>query len=286
MAYTGFNSSAVTNANEIAKIWSPFIVEFLKAKLVLTGLVTDRSSDAIVKGDTLYFPKTSTRATTTYTEGTLLTDILTANTDTNVTLTINQAPIIASVIPWTLEAKSMYDQKALRLREATYAVAKTIDSYIAALATSFSYNVTTSSVTVANLLYAYEKLNLNNVPQEDRAWVFSPVVMSDLIALTSGFFIQTLSSDEKSLMTGKVGTILGSPVYITNNVYSATSGSPAAAVYSNMYFHKSAIGFASLVKPKIEITENDQLVQGTMISVKSLFGACILDATRGCTITR
>ena len=202
------------------------------------------------------------------------------------TLTINQSPIIASVIPWTLQAKSMYDQKALRLREASYAVAKTIDSYIAALAISFAYNVTTSSVTVANLLKAYEYLNLNNVPQEDRAWVFSPVVMSDLIALTSGFFIQTLSSDEKSLMTGKVGTILGSPVYITNNVYSSTAGSPATTTYTNMYFHKSAIGFASLVAPKIEITENDQLVQGTMISVKSLFGAVILDANRGVAIVR
>ena len=66
-------------------------------------------------------------------------------------------------------------------------------------------------------------------------------------------------------MTGKVGTILGSPVYITNNVYSSTAGSPATTTYTNMYFHKSAIGFASLVAPKIEITENDQLVQGTMI---------------------
>jgi hypothetical protein len=286
MAYTGFNSSAVTNANEIQKVWSKFVVEFLKAKLVLAKLVTDRSSDALVKTDTLYFPKTSTRTTTTYTEGTLLTDILTANTDTNVTLTIDQAPIIASVIPWTLEAKSMYDQKALRLREATYAVAKTIDSYIAALAASFTYNITTSSVTVANLLKAYEYLNLKNVPQEERAWVFSPVVMSDLIALTSGFFIQTLSSDEKSLMTGKVGTILGSPVYITTNLAKSTSGSPATTVYGNMYFHKTAIGFASLVTPKIEITDNDQLVQGTMISVKSLFGACILDADRGVQIVR
>jgi hypothetical protein len=249
-------------------------------------LVTDRSSDALVKTGTLYFPKTSTRETTTYTEGQLLTDILTANTDTNVTLTINQAPIIASIIPWTLEAKSMYDQKALRLREATYAVAKTIDSYIASLAASFTYNITSSSVTIANLLKAFEYLNLKNVPLEDRAWVFAPPVLSDLVALTSGFFIQTLSSDEKSLMTGKIGMILGSPVYISNNLTASTSGSPATSVYANMYFHKTAIAYAALVTPKIEITDNDQLVQGTMISVKSLFGACILDADRGVQIVR
>jgi len=251
----------------------------------MTKLVTDRSEDAVVKGDTIYFPKTAARASKSYTEGSWITDDLAANTDTQVTLSINQAQYSPAIIPWTLDAKSKYDQRALRLRESVYAIAKNIDSYIAALATSFTYNITTSSVTVANLLKAYEYLNIANVPQDERAWVFSPVVLSDLIALTSGFFIQTLSSDEKSLMTGKVGTILGSPVYLSTNVYSSTSGSPASTTYTNMYFHKSAIGFAALKKPQTEMNY-EMLVQGEVINVRTLYGACILDANRGVTITR
>jgi hypothetical protein len=284
-AFTNFNSSAVTNANEIAKIWSPLVIEFLESNLVMTKLVTDRSVDVATKGDTIYFPKTATRTAKTYTEGAWVTDDLSANTDTNVTLTIDQAKYLPGIIPWTLEAKSKYDQKALRLREASYGIAQAIDSYIANLATGFAYNITTSSLTVANLLKAYEYLNMANVPHEGRAWVFSPVVLSDLIALTSGFFIQTLSSDEKSLMTGKVGTILGSPVYLSTNVKAATSGSPASTVYTNMYFHKSAIGFASLKKPMIE-SGYEMLVQGEVLNVKTLFGACILDSVRGVAITR
>lgn len=275
----------MTNANEIATIWSPLVVEFLQANLVLAKLVTDRTVDVATKGDTVYFPKTATRSTTAYTEGMRLSDNLTANTDTNVTLTINQARVLPGLIPWTLEAKSKYDQKALRLREATYGIAKYIDSYIAALATSFTYNVTTTSVTVANLLYCFEKLNVKNVPSDERAWVFSPVVLSDLIALTSGFFIQTLSSDEKSLMTGKVGTILGSPVYLSTNVYSSSSGSPASTLYSNMYFHKSAIAVAMLKTPQVESEYNMDL-QGEIVNVRTLFGACVLDADRGVVITR
>jgi len=284
MTISNINTST-TNSAEIAKIWSPLVVEFLQANLVMTKLVTDRSEDAVVKGDTIYFPKTAARASKSYTEGSWITDDLAANTDTQVTLSINQAQYSPAIIPWTLDAKSKYDQRALRLRESVYAIAKNIDSYIAALATSFTYNITTSSVTVANLLKAYEYLNIANVPQDERAWVFSPVVLSDLIALTSGFFIQTLSSDEKSLMTGKVGTILGSPVYLSTNVYSSTSGSPASTTYTNMYFHKSAIGFAALKKPQTEMNY-EMLVQGEVINVRTLYGACILDANRGVTITR
>ena len=278
-------NTTTTNANEIAQIWSPLVVEFLQANLVLAKLVTDRSVDVATKGDTIYFPVTATRVTYAYTDGMRLTDTLGANTDTNVTLTINQARISPALIPWTLEAKSKYDQKALRLRESTYGIAKYIDAYIAALATGFTYNITTTSVTVANLLKAYEYLNVANVPQDERAWVFYPTILSDLIALTSGFFIQTLSSDEKSLMTGKVGTILGSPVYLSTNIYGSTSGSPASTVYANMYFHKSAIGLAMLKKPEIE-SEYFLDAQGELINVRTLFGAVVLDAKRGCTITR
>lgn len=281
---TGLNTST-TNAVEIAKIWSPLVVEFLQANLVLAKLVTDRSMDVATKGDTLYFPKTATRTTTAYTEGMRLTDALSANTDTNVTLTIDQARIIPALIPWTLEAKSKYDQKALRLRESTYGIAKFIDSYIAALASGFTYQISTSSVTIANLLQAYEYLNMANVPQDERAWVFSPTVLSDLIALPSGFFIQTLSSDEKSLMTGKVGTILGSPVYLSTNVTATTSGSPATTKYTNMYFHKSSIALAMLKRPEIE-SEYFIDAQGEIINVRTLFGAVILDAIRGVAITR
>ena len=278
-------NTTTTNANEIAQIWSPLVVEFLQANLVLAKLVTDRSVDVATKGDTIYFPVTATRTTYAYTDGMRLTDTLGANTDSNVTLTINQARISPALIPWTLEAKSKYDQKALRLRESTYGIAKFIDSYIAALATGFSYNVTTTSVTVANLLTAFQYLNVANVPNDDRAWVFHPSVVSDLVGLTAGFFIQTLSSDEKSLMTGKIGMILGSPVYISTNVYPSTSGSPASSVYANMYFHRSAIGYAALKKPEIE-SEYFMDAQGELINVRCLFGAVMLDSKRGCTITR
>lgn len=284
MSIANINTST-TNAAEIAKIWSPLVVEFLQANLVLAKLVTDRSEDAVVKGDTIYFPKTAARASKTYTEGSWITDDLAANTDTQVTLTINQAKYSPAVIPWTLAAKSKYDQKALRLRESVYAIAKNIDSYIAALATGFSNNTTCSSVTIDVLAAAFEKLNSLNVPIDERAWVFHPTVFTDLVKLTSGFFIQTLSSDEKSLMTGKIGTILGSPVYMTTNVKASTSGSPASTVYTNMYFHKSAIAFAALKKPITEMSD-EILVQGLVVNVKTLYGATVLDADRGYTITR
>jgi hypothetical protein len=110
-----------------------------------------------------------------------LTDNLSANADTEVTLTIDKFYFSGFQIPYNLQAQSKFDIKADRLRAAGYGIAKQIDTDVATIGASFSKHIDAGSsaatgqvgdLVIANIIEAYTELNGNDVPSTDRQWVF------------------------------------------------------------------------------------------------------------------
>lgn len=268
---TGLHTGT-TNAVEVPEVWSDLVLDFQQANLVMANLVERRDLDVVSYGDTINMPVTAETTTVDYTEGDRLTDNLQANTDTQKVITITDAKMRPFLIPWTLDAQSKYDIKADRLRAATYAISKAIDTTVAAEGASLTttdINTAANAVILDDILEAYETLNSNNVPVTERAWVFRPSAYRDLLNLAGNHFISSDFTSGRPLENGKIGEILGSPVYQSTNI--AVDGTGGR----NLYFHKQAFGLAMQKSPKVE-SEYYMEAQGDMCNVRTLYGVTTL----------
>ena len=288
---TGLHTST-TNAVEIPEVWPGLVLEFQKANLVMANLVERRDMDVASGGDIVHFPVTATEDVVAYTDGKRLTDNLAANTDNEVTLTIDKFYFSGFQIPYNLQAQSKFDIKADRLRAAGYAIAKQIDTDVATIGASFSKHIDagTASATaqigdliIANIIEAYTTLNGNDVPTTDRNWVFDTSAYGELLAMTGNYFISYDFRQGKPLENGMIGTILGSPVYQTTNGYAGTGGSPAEATVNNLYFHKQAMALAMQVQPDVDMGY-DIDTMGELVNVKTAYGVALLRADFGVVI--
>jgi len=277
------SNNRTTNAVEVPEVWSSLVLEFQKENLVLANLVERRDMDVANYGDVIHFPVTAALSAGSYTDGARATENLSANTDTEVTVTINQAPWVNFCIVWTLSAQSKYDIKAERLRAAVHGVNKSIDSYLAGLTTSFATTVNSGggALVLDDVVDSFTTLNTANVPSENRAWVLKPICYGDLLKLTGNYFTSIDFRGNKPMTDGQIGMLLGSPVYFSTNM--GTVGSPA--VTRNLYFHKQALGLAMQKDVKVEETY-DQDAQGDLVTVKSLYGASVLRADYGVVLER
>ena len=275
-----------THANYIPSIWPGMVVEFREANLVMANLVNRRDIDVANFGDNFYYPITSKGTAVTYAAGNRLTDNLQVDTDSLITLTINQFKMHPFHIPWNVADQVKYDTMAINMRQAGVAIAEVIDSYvhtvaIAGITKQINDPATSQAtdITLAHILDAFVTLNGSDVPTGDRAWVFHPTAYGELLSLE--YFTKHDWVDNSPMTTGLIGSMLGSPVYQSTNVgTSASTGSPAETGYGNLYIHRDVIALAMQRKPEME-SEYDIDTQGILGNVKTGYGCVILRADHG-----
>jgi hypothetical protein len=177
----------------------------------------------------------------------------------------------------------------MKYKKAAYAVAKNFDSYVLALSSSFTttaVNSGGSTITNNDLTEAWATLNGNDVPTQERSWIFDPWCIKDLYDLTGNYFTSTDFSNRQGLVSGgNPAPLLGSPVYISTNMPSTTAGSPAQPIITNIYAHKEAIGWAAQFKDDVQEDYMMEL-QGTLCNVRNLYGASLLNGAMGVQIKR
>lgn len=289
-AVTGMNTPT-TNAHEIPEIWSDLVIKFREKNLVMRQLVTDRSSDLADGGDIAHFPVTASMTATAYTDGKRLTDSLAANTTGVVDLTVNQFYFAPVMVQWTTNALSKYNIKADRMAAAGSAIATKVDATLLSLYGDFTAadlntpaaTAQTGDLTITHVIDAYTTLNSSDVPAGDRAWVFHPSAYGELLAMSGSYFISADFRSGVPLETGRIGMILGSPVYQSSNVQTVSSGSPAETAYANLYFHKEALGLAMVEQPTISMSF-DEDTMSDLGSVRAAWGVKTLRADHGIVI--
>jgi hypothetical protein len=287
---TGMNTPT-TQANEIPEIWSDLVIKFREKNLVMRQLVTDRSSDLAGGGDIVHFPVTASMSAIAYTDGKRLTDNLAANTTGVVDLTVDQFYFTPVMVEWTTNALSKYNIKADRMAAAGESIARKIDATLLAEQTNLTATDLntpagtdqTGDITITHVISAFTTLNSNDVPSNDRAWVFHPSAYGELLGLSGSYFISADFRSGVPLETGRIGMILGSPVYQSTNVGTLSSGSPAETAYANMYFHKSAFGLAMVEQPTISMSF-DEDTMSDLGSVRAAWGVKTLRADHGIVI--
>ena len=121
-----------------------------------------------------------------------------------------------------------------------------MDSSLAALASGFSQTKGTynTAITADVVLDSIELLDLADVPETERYFVYRSDVKRDLLdlaAFTSSDFV-----DGRPVMTGKIGALFGVETMMSNNLVKSGNNT------NNMLFHKEALGLAVQQAPRAQ----------------------------------
>lgn len=255
--------TVTTGAAFIPEIWSLEVIEAVKSKLVLANLVWRFDKDVMKFGDTVHVPSVSNLVANDKVAGV---DVQPqAPTESTVDISINKHKESSFYVEDILAAQANRDLMKAYTESASYAIAKAIDSDIAALSTGFSNSFGTynTAITTDVVLDSIEQLDGGDVPEDDRHFVFRPDVKRDLLDLSTYTSKDFVSGS--AVETGKIGDLYGVSTYMSNNVLKSGTST------SNMLFHRHALGLAMQKKPRVQ-SEYQLKPLANLVVVDSVYG--------------
>ena len=268
MATTPLNQTNL--ANYIPTLWAKEVQAAVENSLVC-GKLVDRSYESLSKGGggTIVVPILSNISAAAYNAAADIS--YTTTNESAVNITINQRYYAAyGVDPFTqIQDALNYFEKAKG--KLSYALAKQIDTGVNGKFNSFSNSVGTegTALGIDQMIGAYESLNENDAPFDGRAWIFDPESITDLMGLD--FFVRMDYVPGSVSANGFQGRqILGSPVYMTNNLTAINTNYHAAT-----YMHKEALALVIQGTPDIKLAYDTRRISDVLI-VKALWGQQIM----------
>jgi hypothetical protein len=235
-------------------------------------------------GDVLHIPNLSNLTTNTKTAGSQVT--LQANTDTNIDLTINQHKETSFLVEDIAAVQSSINLMTEYTDQAGYAIAKDLDSAVAAIFSTFTQHVGDGStdITDANIIAAVQYLDEANAPENDRFLVIKPSGKADInyidkFVLRSG---PGWGPTDSPIINGQKapgfwGDLYGVKVFITTNL--VTQAATPTIVHSCM-FQKDAIGLAVQQSPRTQ-KQYKQEYLADLVTVDIIYGVIKLRDTFG-----
>lgn len=177
-------------------------------------------------------------AARTKTEGNDNTIVYDVNTDTSITLTIDQWKYQALEVEDFAQALTDFNIAELYLREIGEVIARDEDSFYAGFPDGFSQSVGALGVenTESEFLQAIQLLDDADVPKDGRAWGLSPKAHSRLLAQNKFTSIDYV--DSKGVASGRIPALYNIPVFVSPGVEGTN-----AAGHDNTLVRKSAVTF-------------------------------------------
>lgn len=246
----------------IPEIWSGETIRAVRQKLVLADLVWRFDADAKM-GDTIHVPSLANLVANDKVEGVATSPQ--APTETNTDISIDKHKETTFFVEDLAKIQSNRDLLAMYTSQAGYAIADKIDSDLAALASGFSQTKGTynTAITTDVVLDSIKELDDEDVPMENRYFVFRPDVKRDLLdlaAYTSSDFV-----DGKPVQSGMIGDLYGVQTFMTNNIVKSGSNT------DNMLFHKDALALAMQKAPRTQ-SQYDLEFLSNRVTVDAVYG--------------
>ncbi len=256
-----------TGAVFIPEVWAKDVQMARRNKLIMSSLVDHQYESELKYGDTVHITSIAEMTADAITPGTALVPV--APTETEQTLVIDQYYGKAIEIQDMLKKQSKYDLRKPYTDVIGHALAKAIDgTLLAQFANVIAAHKMTAIATVTfdAIVDAHTLLDEDNVPMEDRALVINAKILGDLRKLDEFRAHNEVGTEGiiKSKL-GIVGTIYGTPVYLTNAVKTD------AGAYQALLFHKSAFALAMQIDPEME-QDRDILKKADLVSGSTLWG--------------
>jgi len=301
MALTSNQLGTAEAANFIPQLWSDEVIATYKKNLVLANLVTKISHKG-KKGDTINIPAPDRKAANQKNTDTSVT--LIAHTNSNIAVSINRHFEYSVLIEDIAEVQALSSLRKFHTDDAGYALATRVDTDLVEAAANLNggsgavgaagwnkaqvWNANTgvlsdwvrsgsgnaSSLGAAGgekaIRAMIEKLDLQDVPMDNRAFVLTPRQYSDLLGI-SRFTEQQFVGNGNAIATGKVGMIYGVDVYVTNNLGSTRNSATPAVHDVGLLIHKEALVMAEQLGLRTQ-TQYKQEYLGDLFTADTLYG--------------
>lgn len=267
----------IDTAGFVPEEWSKFVLDAIHSRLVVVPVVDHQWEAELVKGDTMNVGILNTVAASEVTVGTegVVKNIATG---TRLQIVINQyyeAPVVLDDMT-NLQTQVNLVEKAQR--ESGYAIAKQIDTSLCNLFSTFNNSRGTdgSAITDDVLIDAVEVADENDVPEDDRYWIFDPSAKADIMKIDK-FVRSDYGYGDVIPVGGFRKNVYGAPILITNNLTANTIGNFGA------YLHKNALAIIAQEKNLVDLVRQPLKHQIT-INTTALWGVLEMRGTFGVTI--
>jgi hypothetical protein len=240
VAGTSHDSLNVSNqATFIPEIWAARALNFLHQNCIMMGLVNrDWENEVAQYGDTINIQSYGTFEVKDKVAG-QATQPQTTTSD-NLAIVLNQHKEITFVIESVARAQSKISIMDGYIKRAMQAHTKAMDKALllaayATLPAANRFGNASAALAKADMIAARRFLNLKEIPDDNRHWVF----LDDAGLLNIDTFTRNDSiGDGSAIKTGVVGYAYGSPVRKDPRVWQV--GDSPAGVH-NLYFHSDGI---------------------------------------------
>ncbi|MCK9896962.1 phage capsid protein [Frankia sp. AgB32] len=255
-------------------IWTSALMSSLKKSLVYADLCnTDYEGEIQSAGNTVKITSISRPTINSYTRNSNIN--YEELTDAQRSLVVDQEKYWAVTVDDVDKAQAKADVVSEAMSEAAYALADTIDQYIAALYTQAQTANRLGTVAVTNTDIAYTQIRLlklrldqANVPQEGR-WLVCPPWYHSLLLENQKFVSYMNSQTTEPLYNGQVGRALGFDIRVSNNAPLVTGDDYAVMAGTNR-----AITFARQLT-KTEAGRSEQRIGDWMRGI-AVYGSKVI----------
>lgn len=267
MADTSLTST--TGAAFNPAITSKKIIDIREANLGFEGTVSAQYRDDAGVGTTIAWPTITAASASSKTEGNDGNDItFTANTETSVTLTINQHQYAAFELEEFEDALSLHDQEEIYTKRSAYAVNLAIDDTLAALIDNFSQTDGTLGVdpSDADVRRGMQYLDDADAPGDGRFFAMSPATKAGLLGVDRYASSDFAKGGGANIVRGAFGDIYDFTTWVSTNV----EGTNAAGHDCGMY-QRDAFALGMRREPRTRM-EDDIDNLSKKVAVSAIWG--------------
>jgi hypothetical protein len=229
-------------------VWSKQVLRATESNLVIADSVNRGfEADASV-GKSVKVASIGNLAARAKAENTAITYETVAETAT--TIVLNIWTYAAVGIEDIVKVQATVDVQNEYQRKLGYAVARDVDSKLAADFAGFSQSVGTlgTAASDANVLGAIKLLDDADVPQDDRFFVMTPAEKVAKLALDRWSNALYIGTGNMPVKNGVLGEMYGLTLKVTTNLVK-----PAAGQANNAIFHRDALALVMQRSPKTHV---------------------------------
>ena len=264
----------------LPELWADLIYKYFEEKLVFKNTIEDYSALVQGGGDTVHIPEIAKMSASSLTDGAQISYV--APAETNTQLSIDKHFYSAKMFTDVLQVQSSYDLISAYAKAMSSALAKQVDSDIAAQLIQVNQGATLATddqITANEFEAAIAVLGENDIDYTsgDVYFVVNPTLYADMLNPAGTFgaaFVRSditgFNSENSPALTGVVGRLMGMPVLMSNSL--STGGTNVSGVI----YHKSACAMA--VQRDIDVKESYDIdFLATKIVAHTLYGVKLLD---------
>jgi hypothetical protein len=253
-------------------ITSKEVIMFREANLGFGGTVSTRYYDEAKVGSTIKWSNITALNSGTArskTQGNSSNDITyDANTETAVTLTINQHQYQAFELEEFAENIVLVDLQQKYTKAATYAVNLAVDDTLAALVDNFSQTVGTLAVDLTDddVRRAQQYLEDANAPADGRFFEMSPATKNSMLGIDRYASSDFNRGGGSNIVRGEFGEIYGFRSWQSTNVEGTN-----AAGHDNGFHQRDAIALGMRMQPRTRVFDDINNLS-TQVAVSAIWG--------------